>query len=209
MPSIRAGIVLWWQGGGTDQNSSLCGLLRGLTSKDEPEYSSLSNSLLFSNPLLWENVFGKVEEYLLEEVLQEERWHYQVEKNLLGFWWSDPKPLPQGNLIRLPPAAHGNEWNWFSGSSGRRAEGPSQPRGQGSPRKEQQIGEREETSRGPLRGSVGPEVSQIQSFVYHPPGFSVYLSSSIISLAIIIFLLEEDCNSVRLFLSSPRPHTRW
>lgn len=60
-----------------------------------------------------------------------------------------------------------------------------------------------------MRGSEGTAVSQRQSSVHHSSGFSVYLSSSVISLAFTIFVLEKDCNYIRfpLFPSLLPAHT--
>lgn len=75
--------------------------------------------------------------------------------------------------------------------------------------KEEEIGEREETSRSPVRGSQGATVSPIQSSLHRSSCFSVYLSSSVVSLAFTIFVLEKDCNYIRFpfFPSSLPAHT--
>ena len=78
----------------------------------------------------------------------------------------------------------------------------------GAPKVEE-IGEKEEASGSPMRGSEGTAVSQIPSSVHHFSGFSVYLLSSVISLAFTIFVLEKDCNYIGfpLFPSLLPAHT--
>ena len=85
--------------------------------------------------------------------------------------------------------------------------GPHSLEDKGAP-KEEEIDKKEETSGSPLKGSKGTAVSQIQGSVHHSSGFSVYLSSSVISLAFTIFVLEKDCNYTRfpLFPSSLPAH---